>query len=338
MDSFHAAARGSAFAGDRVPDDPYRTSDAVRRTLLWLLCTYACIHVLHGMGREGAWLKLGDAMEFRSAPPFNHRVLFVLLARAFHRLAPALHVPACYFLTQIVAAAAAFLVIEPWARRFVGARHAEWSRPLLLLLLIPTFTYWTFYDLGIVFFHTAALLALVRRRHGLFLLVFAAGTLNHENTLLLAPVALVLRRRSGMPWSTALARAAVELALYVAIRAALFQLLPASSAWQTGKLSYNLGLVTAHPQALAKTTVWLVGWGAIVLSARRRLAPDLVVAGTILLAGIVATAIVFGQLNELRLFDAFLPVAVAGVLSAMAPGGAALMGASEEPMRESRVA
>jgi hypothetical protein len=340
MGSFHAAAGGSAFASDRVPADGYRTSDAVRRTLLWVLCTYACIHMLHNMGSEGAWLKLGDAMAFRSAPPFNHRVLFVLLARAFHRLDPALHVPACYFLSQIVAAAAAFLVIEPWSRRFVAPRHAEWSRPLLLLLLIPTFTYWTFYDLGIVFFHTAALLALVRRRHNWFLLAFAAGTLNHENTLLLVPVALVLRRRSGMPWGAALTRMGIELALYGAIRVALFRLLPEPAAWQAGKFAYNLGLVTWHSKALAKTTVWLLGWGAIVFGARRRLAPDFIAAGTILLAGILATAVVFGQLNELRLFDAFLPVAVVGVLSAMAPD-AALMRAEELPQRmtlESRVA
>src|SRR5205085_1639332 len=144
--------------------------------------------------------KLGDALALNAAPPFNHRLLFVLLARVFHWMNPALHVPACYFLSQIVAAGAAFLVIEPWARRFVAPRHAEWSRPILLLLLIPTFTYWTFFDLGIVFFHTAALLALMRRRDGWFLLAFAAGTLNHENTLLLVPVALVLRRRTGMTW------------------------------------------------------------------------------------------------------------------------------------------
>jgi hypothetical protein len=192
-----------------------------------------------------------------------------------------------------------------------------------------------------VFFHTAALLALMRRRHNLFLLAFAAGTLNHENTLLLVPVALVLRRRSGMPWGAALARTGIELALYAAIRAVLFRLLPEPAAWQAGRLAYNLGLVTGHPQALAKTAVWLLGWGTIVLGARRRMAPDLVAAGTTLLAGIVATAVVFGQLNELRLFDAFLPIAVVGVLSAMAPDAAALMRADELPARmtlESRVA
>jgi hypothetical protein len=121
----------------------------------------------------------------------------------------------------------------------------------------------------------------------------------------------------------------------------LFRLLPEPAAWQAGRLAYNLGLVTGHPQALAKTAVWLLGWGTIVLGARRRMPPDLVAAGTTLLAGIVATAVVFGQLNELRLFDAFLPIAVVGVLSAMAPDAAALMRADELPARmtlESRVA
>ena len=335
MSSFHAAAGATAFEDDRFPH-AHRNAAIVRRTLLWVLCTYACIHLLHNMGGEGAWLKLGDALALKAAPPFNHRVLFVLLARLFRRFDPALHVPAAYFLSQIVAAAAAFLVIEPWARRFVAPRHAEWSRPLLLLLLIPTFTYWTFYDLGIVFFHTAALLALMRRRHGWFLLAFAAGTLNHENMVLLVPVALALRLRAGMPWGRALARTAVELAVYALLRWSLFQLLPAHAAWQAGKFAYNLGLLTAHPQALAKTAVWLIGWGAIVAVSRRRLHPDLVVAGSLLLGGILATALVFGQLNELRLFDAFLPVAVVGILSAMAPDSAALVAADHMPVREVR--
>jgi hypothetical protein len=296
---------------------PERSAGAtLRRALLWVLCTYACIHVLYYLGFEGAWLRLDDALAFRSGPPFNHRVLFVLIGRALRLLRPELGAPATYFATQIVAAAAAFYVIHPLARRFLPERQAVWSRPLLLVLLVPTFTYWTFFDIGIVFFYAAALLALAERRYGWYLAAFAAGTLNHENILLLVPAAVAFRfgtdRFGSRGWLWVLA----QLALYAAIRLALFRLLPAPAAWQSGKLAYNLALLS-HPQALAKTAIWLFGWGATLLLARRRIPGGLLLAGGILLVEILATSVLFGQFNELRLFDALLPFAVVGVLIAM---------------------
>lgn len=327
--SFHAAARRPAARHVGRAQPTPRGAAVVRRVLLWLLCTYACIHLLYNIGGEGPWLPLRDAMGFTAQPPFNHRVLFVLVARNIQMLVPGLHVPACYFLSQILAAAAAFLVIEPWARQFVPERHAVWSQPLLLLLLIPTFTYWTFFDLGIVFFHTAALLALFRRRWWLYVAAFAIGTLNHENTLLLVPVALALRRRAEPAGARVWGWVGAQLLAYAAIRVTLFNLLPAAAAWQSGKIAYNLALVTAHPQAVAKTAVWLLGWGAIVFAGRRRLPPDLVLAGSILLGELVVTTLVVGQLNELRTFDAALPLAVAALLSALSAEAPAA--ATDEP-------
>src|SRR5689334_9852700 len=104
-----------------------RTDGRLRDALVWLLCTYALIHILYFIGSEGAWLPLHDALGFTAGPPFNHRVLFVLLGHAFRLVRPALRDPATYFATQIVAAALALYLIEPWARRFVPPSAAVWS-------------------------------------------------------------------------------------------------------------------------------------------------------------------------------------------------------------------
>jgi hypothetical protein len=292
-----------------------RTAVRIRDTLVWVLCTYGLIHVLYFIGAEGSWLTLRDALGFTAGPPFNHRVLFVLIARGFRLLRPGLHDPAVYFLSQIIAGAAAMWLIQPWARRFVPGSVAVWSRPLLLVLLIPTFTYWTFYDIGIVFFFTAALLALTTGRWLLYLAVFALGILNHENMVLIVPIAIALRYRTWRIGVAGIAWVGAQLALYAAIRWGMFQILPATAAWQSGKLAYNLGLLH-HPLSLMKTVVWLTGWGLVMWTARRRLPREIVIA-SFLLPEILIVSIPVGQLNELRLFNPCLPVLVVGILIAM---------------------
>lgn len=290
----------------------------LRDVLVWLLCTYGLIHVLYYIGGEGSWLTLHDSLSFSAGPPFNHRVFFVLIARGFQLVRPALHDPAAYFLSQILAAAAAMWLIEPWARRYLPAAMAAWSRPLLLVLLLPTFTYWTFYDIGIVFFFTAALFTLVTGRWWLYLLVFTAGIMNHENMVLIVPVALALRYRSWRIGAGGIAWAGLQILVYVAVRWSLFHALPAHAAWQSGKLAYNLDLLR-HPTMLLKTVVWLTGWGLVMWTARHRLPREIQVA-SLLAPLILLVSIPFGQLNELRLFNPILPVLVVGILIAMSPG------------------
>ena len=294
-----------------------RSAARLRNALLWVLCTYGLVHVLYYIGSEGSWLTLHDSLGFTAGPPFNHRVLFVLVARAFRLLRPTLHDPAVYFLSQIVAAGAAMWMIESWARRFVSEPVAAWSRPLLLVLLVPTFTYWTFYDIAIVFFFTAALYCLVTGRWALYLLVFALGILNHDNMVLIVPIALAIRYRTWRIGFAGVAWAAAQIALYVAIRWSLFHILPAHAAWQSGKLAYNLGLLH-HPTMLMKTVVWLTGWGLIAWTARRRLPREILI-GSLLLPAILLVSIPVGQLNELRLFNPALPVLVVAILIAMSP-------------------
>lgn len=287
---------------------------------VWAACVYTCIHVLYTMGFEGEWYRLEEAMAFTADPPFRHRVLFVLLADGIRELVPSFHAPRCYFITQILAAAVAFAAIRPWAARWVGERLAIWSQPLLLAMLVPTFTYWTFYDLGIVALVTLALLALAARRWGLYVAILGLATLNHENAILLLPVAVLLRYRSWRIGAGGAAWVALQVLIYAAIRVALFRLLPVEAAWQEGKVAWNLGLI-ARPELLAKTVVVGAAWAVVVASGWRRVPRELAIC-LLLVPELAVVTFLFGQWNELRQFDAALPAMVAAVLCALSGGAA----------------
>lgn len=283
---------------------------------LWVMCASVCLYALYALGYEGAWYRIHDAMDLTARPPFQHRVLFVFVARAVRALSPGFHDPRCFFVAQVIAASAATWAIRPWAERFLPRALAQLTRPLLVLLLVPTFTYWTFYDLGIVLFFTLCLHALVTRRHGLYLILFGIATLNHENTLTLIPVAWLLRddlRRQPMRaagWMLA------QLAVYAAVRGALFALLPVDAAWQSGKLAYNAGLIASASPQLLKTLVALACWTAIVVAGWRHVPREIRVA-LLLVPELLVITVFFGQLNELRQFDAALPVVVVAIACAV---------------------
>ncbi len=280
---------------------------------LWVTCVFTCLYVLYTMGFEGSWYRLEDAMRFRADPPFRHRVLFVLLANAIQWLIPGFHAPRCYFITQILAATVAFWAIKPWAAHFLPERFAEWSRPLLLVMLIPTFTYWTFYDIGIVAIVTLCLLALVKQCYGLYLLGLGIGTLNHENIILLLPVSLLIRYGGWRVGAQGILWAAIQVGIYVSVRATLFSLLPVSAAWQSGKIAFNLHLLTSEPGMIMKTAILGAAWTLIIVAGWRRL-PREIAAALLLVPEILVVSFFVGQLNELRLFDAAMPAAVVAVL------------------------
>jgi hypothetical protein len=133
--------------------------------------------------------------------------------------------------------------------------------------------------------------------------------------VLVVPIAILMRYRTWRIGVGGVVWAGAQLALYGAIRWSLFQALPASAAWQSGKLGYNLGLLH-HPTMLLKTVVWLTGWGLVLWTARRRMPREIAIA-LLLIPEILIVSIPVGQLNELRLFNPALPALVVGVLVAM---------------------
>ena len=114
-----------------------------------IACWWTCLWALRA-GYEGSWYVLDRVMTFTEDPPFQHRILFVLLANLFRFVVPGLVVKHAFVLSQAVALGLTIWLAHEWGKRFVGA-HLQFLAPVLLsLMLIPTFNYYTFYDVGVV--------------------------------------------------------------------------------------------------------------------------------------------------------------------------------------------
>jgi hypothetical protein len=97
--------------------------------------------------------------------------------------------------------------------------------------------------------------------------------LNHEVVLLLIPTAAFVWWEA-MPRSEWVWRVAVPLAVHIAGRASLFLLLPAATAWEGGKIAFNLQLPLRNPGALAMALLTLVLlWGCRRSAGGGRLLP-----------------------------------------------------------------
>ena len=123
---------------------------------------------------------------------YGQRLLLVWFADAIKLLVPSLSYRRCYLATQFVAILAANYMIGQWAASIVGKQWKLVGQLLFAAMLIPTITYGTFYDIPIVCVYTTCLYFLYKQRYFAFVATLGIGTLNHENTLLLAPVAALV--------------------------------------------------------------------------------------------------------------------------------------------------
>jgi hypothetical protein len=178
-------------------------------------------------------------------------------------------------------------------------------------MLAPTFGYFNFYDIGIVAFFTAMLYFLFTRRHAAYLGVFALATFNHENNLLMAPVAALIARGNLRGWRY-WAFVAAQPALYVLARVALNWWFPTTRLWDP-RTWRNLMYLTTPTLHLLLSAGTFIFWYACALLGYRYAGRDLKIA-VLLFPQLVAVTFLFGKFSETRQFDAFIPVAVALIL------------------------
>lgn len=294
------------------------SKSAVNRLAFWVLCTYVLVFSIYNIGFEGPWYPLQKAMEGGLEPPFSHRILFIGLAKAVKLVLPSARFARCFFVSQIVAVALALWATERWCDQ-VAKGSSLWSQPILVGLLTPSITYWTFYDMGLVFFFAACLTALVTRRYALYLILLGVATLNHENIVTLVPVAYLLRYRSWRPTRGGLLWVVSQLAIYAIVRIVLFRLIPVHAAWQEGKLSYNLHLFASNPTSLLKPALVGLTVAMVIASGWKRI-PFPVRASLLLVPELGVITVFFGQLNELRQFDGAFPAVAAAIVCALQGG------------------
>jgi hypothetical protein len=284
-------------------------------TTVIVACAVAILRTLFIHSFDGSWVPVDRVLNFTADPPWNHRVLFVWLANGVRHLRPAMSPFQAYFASQVVPTFLALVFTTRWAARFVPRREL-WIAPVLMtLILIPTITYRTFFDIGIVAVFALGLDLLFRRELPAFLLVLGIGVLNHEITLFLIPLFLLLyfdrmRRLELFGWTIA------QLVVYVGIRAGLALALPVGAFWQGGKLAYNLNLILGVKPELVFGLATLVFWFALGALGWKRVTP-LLRRCVWVLPLFVVEVIVVGQLNEARQFDAFFPVLIAVIMQGL---------------------
>ena len=293
------------------------------RVVAWSLVfgsAYVCYFSLLYIGTQASWYPLGAAMDFTIDPPFRHRILFVVLANAIHSVFPTFSDVRVYFLAQLPVVVATFIVIRPWARRFVPGPWANLAPPLLAFMLIPSFAYWTFYDIGIVFFFTLAPILLVSRRRLAYTVVLAIGTLNHEITLLLIPLSIAIAWRDPALRRGLWLWVLIQLAVYAGVRALLFTMVPVDAVHAGFKVEWNLLLPFRSPSAFLMMAIAVGSWLVPAYFGLRH-APSVLRRCVVLLPLLLLEILVLGQFNEVRHFDPFMPIAVPLVLLAVRGDG-----------------
>jgi len=286
--------------------------------LMTLGCSVAIFLFFWLRGFEAPWYQIEQLMTNpSSAPIFGHRLLWVWCADVIKGLIPSVPYRTCFLLTQAVAALLAVWMMGRWSALYVG-RELQWVGQVMFALMISlTFDYYDFYDISISFFYALCLYLLKRELYPAFVVALGLATLNHENALLLIPVAALEtfsnRRRC-------LIVCAAALFAHLGVRGLLQVFIPFGRQvdW---RIWSNLYDPFAEPRALLISIASLMfWWGAAAMcwtAADRFLRKS-----ALLLPLLIAVTYLFGQFHEPRQFDASIPVIIGFILSRI---GSALM-------------
>jgi hypothetical protein len=265
--------------------------------------------VLHG--REGPWYPLSTIIHQPQLadPAFGYRLLLPMVARTLEYLVPRATDHNAFIAVQILVITVMIYLCGAWTRLFLPGLGRPLGYLLATVMLVPTMNYWTFYDLAIVAFWSGCLLSLYYDRWLIYLIVFAFGILNHENILLLTHAA-VLYGLGRLRLPRLVVFAVVQLVLYAGLRYAVIHMVHGARVWDN-HLRDNIFFWRAYSlRTLAFGWMALVPWWLLALRGWPY-APKLLRCGCVALPGLLLVAIVFGRIEETRLFDAFIPVTIA---------------------------
>jgi len=314
---FHVAFWSLVAAGTPwlflVPDRVWSSlRPRVFRFSITLGCSSALFLLLLHCGYERPWYPLEALMQNPgSVPVFGQRLLLVWVADLCQELVPSLSYLRCFYLSQALAIVLTVIMIGRWSELFIQ-RSLRWTGQVLLVpMLSSTFTYFTFYDISIVFFYALGLYLLYQQRYFAFAIAVGVATLNHENALLLVLLAgLETAQLRFRVFATATLGA---LALHVTTRLAMQHMIPSSNLvdW---RIWTNLLYPLARPRMFLEPALALVSWWVVAGVSWPSVKPFLRRAA-ILLPLLLWATFLYGQFHEARQFDALIPVAIAFILS-----------------------
>jgi hypothetical protein len=291
--------------------DRLQKPDAIVR-LFSLAVAVACCSVLFqnmlGRTQQEPWYNVQTMMTNpASVPVFGQRLLLIWPAMVLKHFIPRLTYIQAFIVIQGVAIVLAIYAIGEWSAFFVGHSLKFLGQILLTLLLLPTMLAYQAHDIGVVFTYTLCYIFLYRRSYWLFVLAFFIAILNHQNVLLLVPVAgFVMWEKE--PNSTIVRVLAICLVVFFLTRYVLNQAVPIPQSHEQ-KIWWNMRQLAELPRMMIFGVMLTVPWyaGAAIVF---KFADPFLKRASVLLPLQLAIYSVYGQLNEARLFHGFLPILI----------------------------
>jgi hypothetical protein len=264
-------------------------------------------------GHERPWYPLATIIhDPANRPVFGHRPLFPWVALLLEKVFPFLSDLRSFFVVQAILCIVACYLAGLWAEDIVGLRYRVLGPCLLVLMLSPTFGYFNFYDIAIVCFFTAALLCLRRRFLVAFVVLVGLGTVNHENILLLIPIAAIILYQE-VTTKTLFAVVLSALGAYVVARIFTAAVLPQDKLFDLRFWDNLYQVGTGNGMILHALPTYLF-WGMAAFAGFAD-SNRFIRKCTLLLPMLALVTYLFGRFGETRQFDAFIPVMIAMVLS-----------------------
>ena len=285
---------------------------AVRTRLVGAAVALAAICVLFDnlveRSGESPWYRISDMMTHpQNVPVFGQRLLMIWPAMVIKHLVPRLSYIQSFIIAQGLGIVLAVYVIGEWSALFVGRELKFLGQILLSVFLLPTASFYLGHDIGVVFSYCFCFLFLYKRQYPLFLLAFCIGMLNHQNILLLIPTAIVIMWRVEDAKTIAWVGAAATIA-YFSIQYLLNRLIPIPFTHEI-KVWWNMRQIVQLYRMMIFGAMLTIPWYAGAALAFKSADPFLKRAA-ILLPMQLGIYAIYGQLNEARLFNGFLPILI----------------------------
>jgi hypothetical protein len=301
-----------------------RKPHVLQRICAWAAAASVFIILVEGMIRYSApapWYDVKTMMtDPGSVPVYGQRRFFIWPAVFLKYLVPQLTHIQAFLIVQIFAIAITVYIVGVWSALFVGRELKYIGQLILAVLLFPTFRYYNGHDFGVIIFYTAAFLFLYKRQYWAYAVAVCVGMLNHQNVLLLIPTAFAILWGNEKR-STVLRLVGLTAAAYFIIQFVLNIVMPIPQTHEI-KVWWNIREIVELQQGLVIGQLPLLAWYAFGIAALYR-AEDFLKRAMVLLPMQYGVYFLFGQLNETRIFNGFIPILI-GIFLCHLRGGFAV--------------
>jgi hypothetical protein len=277
-------------------------------------CAWALFICLTRHGFDSTWYPLHTLIHNPTAlKVVGHRELLPWCALTLQKAVPQLSDKKAYYATQAVMCLLASIAMGYWCAEVLGPRFRAAGQALMVVMVSTTIGYFTFYDIAIVFFFTAALLCLRWKWYAAFVVLVGIATLNHENILLIIPVAALILFDTA-PRRIWIGVPGAALAAHIAARLLVSHFMAHDSAADL-RIWTNLAEFASVRGILLKSAMTVIPWWIAALYGLP-VSDRFIRRCWLLLPMLIGVTYLFGKFYESRQFDAFVPVVIVGILAA----------------------